>query len=300
MRKVLTVIGIILGSLLILLSSSVLILRSSRVQTYIAGHVAKKLSEQLDADVSIQHIHYRPLNHLTIDSLYISDQQRDTLAFIEQAHIAINLLQLTNDRLDLTQVALTRPYINLQSLNDSTLNCQFLLHQIQRSDSATFPLRVNVDQLQLSDVRFRYNDLLVDELHLNLELPVLSSDSLDVNIHNLTLRAQLDRLDAGFNATLHGNLDSIFADQMLLVYRNNQVFDGNIAVYHPTRLDSLHVEANCKDLYLNYALLQDFLSQLHAKPIRLPKTIASLGHMHYRGVIDGRLEHLNLHGAFLS
>ena len=300
MRKVLTVIGIILGSLLILLSSSVLILRSSRVQTYIAGHVAKKLSEQLDADVSIQHIHYRPLNHLTIDSLYISDQQRDTLAFIEQAHIAINLLQLTNDRLDLTQVALTRPYINLQSLNDSTLNCQFLLNQIQRSDSAVFPLRVNVDQLQLSDVRFRYNDLLVDELHLNLELPVLSSDSLDVNIHNLTLRAQLDRLDAGFNATLHGNLDSIFADQMLLVYRNNQVFDGNIAVYHPTRLDSLHVEANCKDLYLNYALLQDFLSQLHAKPIRLPKTIASLGHMHYRGVIDGRLEHLNLHGAFTS
>ena len=300
MRKVLTVIGIILGSLLILLSSSVLILRSSRVQTYIAGHVAKKLSEQLDADVSIQHIHYRPLNHLTIDSLYISDQQRDTLAFIEQAHIAINLLQLTNDRLDLTQVALTRPYINLQSLNDSTLNCQFLLNQIQRSDSAVFPLRVNVDQLQLSDVRFRYNDLLVDELHLNLELPVLSSDSLDVNIHNLTLRAQLDRLDAGFNATLHGNLDSIFADQMLLVYRNNQIFDGNIAVYHPTRLDSLHVEANCKDLYLNYALLQDFLSQLHAKPIRLPKTIASLGHMHYRGVIDGRLEHLNLHGAFTS
>lgn len=300
MKKALIVIGIVFASLLLILGSSVLVLHHSKVQTYLIGKVAENLSESLQADVQIKHIHYRPLNRLTIDSLYLSDQQRDTLAFIEQADITINLLHLADDRLDIKKISLIRPYVNLQSLNDSTLNCQFLLDMQQQSDTMVFPLRVNVDQLQLSEVRFRYNELLVDQLHLDLAMPVLSSDSLDINIHQLALRAQIDRLDAGFSATLHGNLDSIFADKMLLVYRDKRIFDGDIAIYQPTKLDSLYIEAHCNDLYCTPYLLQDFLSQLQAHPFHLPPTITSLGHIHYRGAIDGRIEHMQLHGAFTT
>ena len=89
MKKTLSVIGIVFGVLLfILLGSSALILHISKVQTFFVGIVTEKLSAALHADVQLQHIHYRPLNHLTFDSLYISDQQRDTLAFIERADIA--------------------------------------------------------------------------------------------------------------------------------------------------------------------------------------------------------------------
>ena len=114
-KKTLAILAIIFGIILLLLSGTTLLLRHDKVQTYIVGIVAEKLSVSLNADVHIKHIYYRPLNHLTIDSLYISDQQRDTLAFIEQANIAINLLQLRNQRVDMTLVELHKPYINLQS-----------------------------------------------------------------------------------------------------------------------------------------------------------------------------------------
>lgn len=300
MKKALVVIGILIASLLLLLGGAIVVLQHHMVQTYIVGKVADKLSQSLQADVHIQHMDYRPLNHLTIDSLYISDRQRDTLAFIEQANISIDIMQLFDDRLAIQALELKGPYVNLQSINDSVMNCHFLLDLFQRPDSVVFPLRMNVDHLQLNDFRFRYNELLVDQLQLQLDLPVLSSDSFAINIHSLELHAQIDRLDAGFNATLHGNLDSLFADEMLLVYRDQRIFDGDIAVFHPTQLDSLYVQAHCNDLYCNYALIQDFLSQLQAKPIHLPKPIAALGHIHYRGVIDGQFERLNLQGAFTT
>lgn len=298
MKRALIIIGIVLGSLLILLGGSVLILQQSKVQTYIVGKITQELSQSLQADVEIKRVHYRPLNHLTVDSLYISDQQRDTLAFVAQANISINLLRLREDRLDLTNVELKQPYVNIHSLNDSTLNCHFLFNQEQQHEKQAFPFRLNIDRLDMSDMRIRYNELLIAPLQLSLALPVFSQDSMDIHIHNLELQAQIDQLDAGFSAKLHGDLDSIFADQMLLIYRDKRIFDGDVAVYHPTHLDSLYVQAHCNDLYCNHALLQDFLSQLQAQPIILPQPIASLGHMHYRGAINGRIEHLNLQGAF--
>lgn len=300
MKRALIIIGIVLGSLLILLGGGVLILQQSKVQTYIVGKITQELSQSLQADVEIKRVHYRPLNHLTVDSLYISDQQRDTLLFVAQANISINLLRLREDRLDLTNVELKQPYINIHSLNDSTLNCHFLFNQEQQHEKQTFPFRLNIDRLDMSDMRIRYNELLIAPLQLSLTLPVFSSDSLDFHINHLALQAQIDQLDASFSAKLHGDLDSIFADQMLLTYRNKRIFDGDVAVYHPTHLDSLYVQAHCNDLYCNHALLQDFLSQLQAHPIILPQPIASLGHIHYRGAINGRIDHLNLQGAFTT
>ncbi len=300
MKRALIIIGIVLGSLLILLGGGTLLLQQSKVQTYIVGKITQELSQSLQADVEIKRVHYRPLNHLTVDSLYISDQQRDTLAFVTQANISINLLRLREDRLDLTNVELKQPYINIHSLNDSTLNCHFLFNQEQQHEKQTFPFRLNIDRLDMSDMRIRYNELLIAPLQLSLTLPVFSSDSLDFHINHLALQAQIDQLDASFRAKLHGDLDSIFADQMLLTYRNKRIFDGDVAVYHPTHLDSLYVQAHCNDLYCNHALLQDLLSQLQAQPIILPQPIASLGHIHYRGAINGRIDHLNLQGAFTT
>lgn len=300
MKRALIIIGIVLGSLLILLGGATLLLQQSKVQTYIVGKITQELSQSLQADVEIKRVHYRPLNHLTVDSLYISDQKRDTLAFVAQANISINLLRLREDRLDLTNVELKQPYINIHSLNDSTLNCHFLFNQEQQHEKQTFPFRLNIDRLDMSDMRIRYNELLIAPLQLSLALPVFSSDSLDFHINHLALQAQIDQLDASFSAKLHGDLDSIFADQMLLTYRNKRIFDGDVAVYHPTHLDSLYVQAHCNDLYCNHALLQDLLSQLQAQPIILPQPIASLGHIHYRGAINGRIDHLNLQGAFTT
>ena len=298
MKKVLVVISVILGSLLILFGSAVLVLRRSDVQTFFAQKATTHLSKYIGADIHIGRIHYQPLNCLVLDSVFIADQQDDTLAYIEHFFLEFHPLELLDKRLNITYAQLDKPYVNLQTINDSILNCQFILDKIQKTDS--FPLRLNVDLLTLTDTRLRYNKLLINDINLSLHLPIFSADSMDFTIHHLSLSAQLDQLDAKFSANLHGGLDSIFADKMLLDYHQKRLFDGDIAIFHPTLLDSLYIQANCNDLYCNHDILKEILSHLQAKPVNLPHAIKSLGHIHYRGDISGRLEHTDLHGIFTS
>ena len=299
MRRSLKIIGIVLAVLLLLSGSMVGLLHLKAVQTYIAGKVAEQLSEMLEADASIGAMHYRPLSHLTIDSVYLSDQQRDTLAFIEKLQVEFHPLALRQQRINIERLCLENPYINLQSRTDSTLNIQFLLDRFGKKD-VQFPYRLNIDTLSLIQTRVRYNQVLVDQLNLEMGLPVVSMDSLDIQLQHLHLRAQLDRLDASFEANLHGDLDSIFAQDMQIVFQSEQLFRGDVAVYHPTQLDSMHIRANCQDIYITNSLLQDILSQLKMKPIELPAMLTTLGHIHYRGDFIGEIERLDLHGAFTS
>lgn len=296
MRKTLIVISIIISSLLLILGGSVLVLCHHRVQTSIANCVASNLSERLAVDVNIGKIHYKPLSRLIVDSIYMSDQQNDTLLFVEQLNATFHPLQLLDKRLDITQVTCTRPFVNIQSPKDSTPNFQFLLDLL--NDTASFSLRVNVDTLEMIESRLRYNSLLIDRMNLALAMPIFSADSMDITIHNLSMRAKLDQLDAAFEAQLHGGLDSIFADDLKLTYRNKQLFSGDIAVFSPMELDSLYVQANCNDLYCNYALLRDILSQLQVDARNIPNYLLSLGDVHYKGDINGRFEDMFLHGTF--
>ena len=94
MRKTLIVISIIISSLLLILGGSVLVLCHHSVQTSIANRVASNLSERLAVDVNIGKIHYKPLSRLIVDSIYMSDQQNDTLFFVEQLNATFHPLQL--------------------------------------------------------------------------------------------------------------------------------------------------------------------------------------------------------------
>ena len=299
MKKVVVGILIFLASLLLLFGGAIALLDQPRVQTFIIQRVTRSLSEQWGAEVSIERFDFRPFRRLTVEQVYLSDQQRDTLAYIPHLQIDCNLLALANNRLDFTNIRLDRPYIRVRSLSDTTLNCSFLL-DLFPADSSAFPLRLNIDALHLYDMRVRYNDILVDQINLDFGLPVLSGDSLDFHIQRLSLRASLGRLDAGFRADIRGDLDSLFADALTLTYRGQQLFDGDLALYHPTVRDSLYVRADCNDLFLNHALLQDLISELQRRPAQLPNPVATLGNVHYRGFVAGRIDRMRLHGVFSS
>ena len=298
-RKAFVSICIVLGILFLFFGTIIGALHLKQVQTYIIGKVTNQLELLLNAEVKIAQFHYRPLSHLTIDSVYLSDQQYDTLAYIEQLELKFQPLELLENKINIQQLRLSSPYVNIQSKPDSTLNIQFLLELFKR-DSVNFPFRVNIDQLQLSQTRVRYNDLIVDQLNLDLALPVFSKDSLDVQLHSLHLRAQLDRLDASFEANLQGNLDSIFAKDMQIVFRDQQMFAGDIALYQPIDLEQMQIRANCKDLFCSKEILQDIISQLPIKPVKIPKFLDNLGRIHYYGDLQGRIKHLDVHGIFTT
>ena len=80
-------------------------------------------------------------------------------------------------------------------------------------------------------------------------------------------------------------------------YNGRTVLQGDISAVGLPDMNNLYLRANLTDIQTNAPQLQDFLSQLYGRPIRLPREVHRLGDIHYRGLAEGRLHDLTLHGA---
>ncbi len=97
---------------------------------------------------------------------------------------------------------------------------------------------------------------------------------------------------------LNGTLDSLAFTDLALHYDSRSVLKGDISAVGLPDLEKSYIRANLVDVHTNAPRLQDFLSQLQGRPVRLPKELHRLGDIHYRGLAEGYLHDITLHGAF--
>ena len=102
----------------------------------------------------------------------------------------------------------------------------------------------------------------------------------------------------GFTGSLEGNRDSVNLTNLSVSYKGTPVFRGAATAYKWQGFDSIQVRAECQDLLVRAALLQDFLADQLDHPYQLPPEVYRLGEMHYQGIVDGQLRDMNLHGSF--
>ena len=101
-------------------------------------------------------------------------------------------------------------------------------------------------------------------------------------------------------AQLVGRVDSLHAADLTFAYNGERILLGDLTADGLPELDSTNWKIECQDLFVNKAMLQDLISNLKGKPYQLPKPVARLGDMHYRGSLVGRINDLVLHGVFTS
>ena len=100
------------------------------------------------------------------------------------------------------------------------------------------------------------------------------------------------------NGTVGGTLDSLYFDDIVVRYDKMSLLSGSISAVGLPDLNNPYLRANLTDLQTNATRLQDFLSRLYGRPVRLPEEVHRLGTIRYRGLAEGRLHDLSLHGAF--
>ena len=97
---------------------------------------------------------------------------------------------------------------------------------------------------------------------------------------------------------LGGTLDSVAISDIEMRYNNELILSGDIGAVGLPDLTNPYVRANLKEARTNAAQIQDFLSRLYNRPIQMPQAVHRLGTIRYRGLAEGRLHDLTLHGAF--
>ena len=398
MKRILYILAVLIVSISLVSGMLIAVLMSDKVETAAVGLVTAELSRALGTETRVGAVEYRFPARIAIKDVYIEDRQRDTLLYVGELYAHFRPLALKDNEIRFSHVRLSDVTANIYRLPDSTWN--YALFSLQKDTTSgeegdPFSSLVSVRDIQLDNIRVRYEDYQAVLAHAEMDLYTFSAKEFDAQIGELigevrlatpvrseaafaarrdavysveslkarmilndsvlsfpTLSARLpnSRLDLSgievrfpaddtislsqaahdisFALTFHeatlvpsdlalfvpriqrlsrpitlngavgGTLDSLYFDNIAVRYNGRTLLEGNVSAVGVPDMENPYLRANLKDLHTNAARLQDFLSQLYGRPMRLPQEVHRLGDIHYRGLMEGRLHNLTLHGAF--
>ncbi|MEX6686553.1 translocation/assembly module TamB domain-containing protein [Danxiaibacter flavus] len=168
----------ILGrSLLILLAFLLLVwllIQTETVQNYILGKVTKRLSKDLNTEVSVQHVSLSLFNRANLEGTLIRDEKKDTLLYAGKLKIRITDWFFFKRTADFKYVGLEDANIKLQRTT-KTWNYQFIADHFSGKDTSQLSAKVtgskpataadsskgtvfDIKKVDLKNVSFLYND----------------------------------------------------------------------------------------------------------------------------------------------
>ncbi len=102
------------------------LIKLTSVQNYLVQTVSKKLSKNLQTEVSIKHVNFSLFNKMLVEGLFVKDKKQDTLLYAGTAKVNITDWFFFKDKATLEYIGLDDATINLKR-TDSVWNYQFLI-----------------------------------------------------------------------------------------------------------------------------------------------------------------------------
>ena len=221
-KKLVQIIGFFLLGVILLLAVAVIAFKNNTVQNYIADQATRQLSEKLGTRVSIGKVDYQFFNSFSFDSLYIQDQQKDTLLFVESGKADFDFWKFFSGKFILKKINIDQLYGNLVIDTAGVSNLDFILKALQQTKKPKKESNVefNFKNINISNSHFRLTNLKYPSLgdssrfdanrmnfsQLNIQLNVdyLKKDSLSAHIRSLSAVEQSGLTVRNLETYIHG------------------------------------------------------------------------------------------------
>lgn len=208
MAKLLKILAKIIGSTLewslILIIAVAFAIRTSAFQTYLAELATDYLSKELDTELHIGKVDIYFFDRLSLDDVFVRDQQGDTLASLGSIDVTLQSLNLSANKMTLRNIALNEGRVGIS--RDSVkgdYNYAFIADYFSSGSKSTGskPMDVTVrsldiDQVDITydDYRKSYNDYGMDYDHLNFKNVILEVNEFESD--GKTFAFNLEKLSA--------------------------------------------------------------------------------------------------------
>ncbi len=195
MKRILYIIGVILVSLILVSGMIVGALMSDEVETAAVQLATKELSKILGTEAHVGAVEYKFPAKIAIKDVYLADQQGDTLGYIGELNGQFEPLALREGEIRFSHVRLRDVVANIYQVEGEGAkewNYQFLLDAFKSEKKNSDPLKslIAVRDVQLDNIRVRYEDYEAYLSHAQMDLHGLSAELLDAEISNLGLRVK--------------------------------------------------------------------------------------------------------------
>jgi len=182
----------------------IIVLQSSRVQTFLTQKAGEYLSEQLGVEVSVGYVNISLFSSLLLEEVYVEDQTADTLAFIEKVRFELSYYNITESEFHLDKIGFENPVFKLTADTAGVMNFQFLINYFaSEEDTATTEskamklicknfdiqnarLLYKVENAVENDSIMNFDDLEINNLYLNIANFETNEDSTFFDVTNFS------------------------------------------------------------------------------------------------------------------
>lgn len=186
--------------MLLLLILFAFLVRLPEVQTYIAKEAADYLSVELEAKIEIDKVDIAFFDRVYLHELYVEDQYKDTLVFIDELLVDVSLIGLRNKAFVLDYVRLNNPTFSLsKKATDSSTNMQFIVDYFKKeSKKEPVDFTLKVHDFEINEGVFKWDDFHKESKPYGVDFAHLSTKNINLDAHSITITK--DQYDAYFNS----------------------------------------------------------------------------------------------------
>lgn len=190
MTKLLKILGnftlILIEISLILIIVLAFLIRTSKFQTYLAKQGTEYLSKKLDTKVSIGKVDITFLDRVYFDKLYIEDQHKDTLAYIDEFFVNFSLAGAMNLDFHVDEIGVKDARFALKTYKgEEDFNLQFVIDAFatDTTTSASPDFNIRINKANIVNAHFSMENE-------NREVAQFGVDFYNINGRRINLQAE--------------------------------------------------------------------------------------------------------------
>lgn len=160
-KKLLKITLYVLVTISLLMTSLVLALQFASVQTFVAQRTAKFLSKELDAQVQLSGLYFRPFTTLTIHNFSIKDPQGQLIVSSKRLSSSFNLRGIFDQKIHLSEIRMQEGYVDFHLLEKSN-NFAFLIDYFapkkDKKENKKKPIELDIKKIQFINCHFKFQN----------------------------------------------------------------------------------------------------------------------------------------------
>jgi len=172
------------------------------VQTYLANKIATTISENLEADFSIESMDMILFNRVVLKEVMLKDQYLDTLLYAPRMIATLKTLSPSNNRIEISRLKFKDATIRLSTDTTKTINLKFITQALKKQpDSTKVRWKVSIHNIDFEHSRFKY------ENHFKPREPDYGVNFTDMDFADMDLHVSDLKVDSGTVQILIERLD---------------------------------------------------------------------------------------------
>ena len=310
-KKSLKISGIVVGTVILLISAIFFLLQIGKIQQLIAQKVAMDLSARVQSGISIGKVEYKLFNTISLHDVFVKDLEQDTLLHISELNAHFNLIRFFSGKIIFHSADFNALYANLSIDEKGETNFKFLIDAFSNpaSEKKDNDLEYNIEQLRLknSSIHFRnfknqsdeiknpdnqinFNRLYFDKINAELALHVLNKDTLNAEIISFSGEEQSGLKLMELKTSVAGSHSQLEIPDINVLLPNSRLRFSNIALKYDSLPDfknfpqKVRLEGKLHSSYLKLDDISPLIPQL-----KNTEAVVSL-----QTAVDGQLSNLRV------